>query len=336
MKDKSESKLDYRSLRKLPMIAANLSPISLFISTVPISGSWITSSQYEDILGKSSINFKNYPIIYIMLSFSIIALLLAEICIAAILNEKNIILCTWLWIIFNLFHTLLTASSLIYFSLKVKIPSGQVLSVEYYSTYATCILSSLICLILIVDFFKNNCLRGKSSGLSGNQKSLTSMIIITTHWAIFGAGIMRIFEGWSFTRSIYFALVTITTIGFGDYSPKQAGARGFNIFFSSIGIILFGALLATIHSVILESFEASYLNQVEKIGTIGLDKFNTLPIQNRIFSSKIFDKARNNESEENAADNKYKETLFKRSQITQNIERVSYAALLLALFWYTT
>ena len=66
------------------------------------------------------------------------------------------------------------------------------------------------------------------------------MSILVTLWTVFGALVMGSFEEWSFTRGIYFALVTLTTIGFGDYAPSKDYSRGFNVFYASIGIIMVG------------------------------------------------------------------------------------------------
>jgi len=46
-------------------------------------------------------------------------------------------------------------------------------------------------------------------------------------------------EGWSWTSSLYFTVVTMSTVGYGDLHPTNDGTRLFTIFF-----ILFGVTIA--------------------------------------------------------------------------------------------
>jgi hypothetical protein len=42
-------------------------------------------------------------------------------------------------------------------------------------------------------------------------------------------------EDWSFVEALYWALVTITTVGFGDVVPETHGGKAFTIFFCLVG-----------------------------------------------------------------------------------------------------
>jgi voltage-gated potassium channel len=53
-------------------------------------------------------------------------------------------------------------------------------------------------------------------------------------------------EGWTIIESLYFSVVTLTTVGFGDLTPTTPGAQIFTIFYILTGIGVFVALLASI------------------------------------------------------------------------------------------
>lgn len=53
-------------------------------------------------------------------------------------------------------------------------------------------------------------------------------------------------EGWSFIDSLYFSVITLTTIGYGDLSPQTVEGKLFTIFYIFIGI---GIILSFINTV---------------------------------------------------------------------------------------
>jgi voltage-gated potassium channel len=53
-------------------------------------------------------------------------------------------------------------------------------------------------------------------------------------------------EGWSFLDAAYFAVVTLATIGYGDFAPKTAAGKIFTIAFVICGIGIFVAAVSAL------------------------------------------------------------------------------------------
>ena len=58
-------------------------------------------------------------------------------------------------------------------------------------------------------------------------------------------------EGWSWIDSIYFSVVTISTVGFGDFSPETNAGKIFTIFYIVVGLGVFVTAATTMADAIL-------------------------------------------------------------------------------------
>ena len=70
---------------------------------------------------------------------------------------------------------------------------------------------------------------------------ITTMIVLTL-----GTVAYHFIEKWSWIDSLYFSVITLTTIGYGDFSPATNEGKLFTIFYIVIGI---GIILTFINTV---------------------------------------------------------------------------------------
>ncbi|KAI1237501.1 Potassium channel subfamily K member 16 [Lamprotornis superbus] len=106
-------------------------------------------------------------------------------------------------------------------------------------------------------------------------KFLTLLFFLATGILVFlclPSVFFQITEGWSYSEGIYFAFITLSTIGFGDYVVgKQADRKYFSYYRVLVAIwILFGlawiALLFNLLTTVLEDTEKIIVKDLQQIG----------------------------------------------------------------------
>ena len=80
-----------------------------------------------------------------------------------------------------------------------------------------------------------------------------------------GATFYHYVEKWSYIDALYFTSATITTVGYGDITPKTDAGKMFTIafVFAGVGIVLYGLSLIASHFV--EAREQFWLERLGKI-----------------------------------------------------------------------
>lgn len=80
-----------------------------------------------------------------------------------------------------------------------------------------------------------------------------------------GATFYHFQENWRFLDALYFTAYTITTVGYGDFTPKTDAGKAFTIIylFAGVGIVLYGLSIMAAHFV--EVREEFFLERFEKI-----------------------------------------------------------------------
>jgi len=78
------------------------------------------------------------------------------------------------------------------------------------------------------------------------NKEYRNLLITTSIIVFFGSTTYHFLEGWSWIDSVYFSVITLTTIGYGDFSPHTDEGKLFTIIYIIIGI---GIILSFINTV---------------------------------------------------------------------------------------
>lgn len=81
--------------------------------------------------------------------------------------------------------------------------------------------------------------KGVRSDPEFRSLAVLALIIVTS-----GTVFYRFVEGWSTLNSIYFTVATLTTVGYGDYSPTTTAGKIFTIAFILTGVGVIFAFLS--------------------------------------------------------------------------------------------
>jgi len=63
-----------------------------------------------------------------------------------------------------------------------------------------------------------------------------------------GTAVYHYLEGWSWLDSAYFSVITLTTVGYGDFSPQTDGGKAFTILYIVIGVGIILSFINTVYS----------------------------------------------------------------------------------------
>ena len=108
------------------------------------------------------------------------------------------------------------------------------------------VLRLLLFIKVFITVFKDIFLVLKSHGLG-------LILMVAIFFIVASGAIFSLIEGVSFSSGLWYSLVTITTVGYGDIVPLTEKGRIFGAFLLVFGVILFSIIIANISAFLVES-----------------------------------------------------------------------------------
>ncbi|KAH6887561.1 hypothetical protein B0T10DRAFT_489969 [Thelonectria olida] len=132
-------------------------------------------------------------------------------------------------------------------------PSELVWSQAYYYGIWAAILYFIDASLMVVTFY------GASVGhyskdfmLTPSQRTLMLQTIMVLMYLLLGALIFSNIEGWNYLDAVYWADVTLFTVGFGDFHPTTTLGRALMMPYALVGVISLGLVIGSIRSLVLD------------------------------------------------------------------------------------
>ncbi|KAI9151956.1 Outward-rectifier potassium channel TOK1 [Paramyrothecium foliicola] len=122
----------------------------------------------------------------------------------------------------------------------------------YYGIWAA-ILYFVVASLMVVTF--SGALAGhypKDFNLTASQRTLMLQTIMFLMYLLLGALVFSNVEGWNYLDAVYWADVTLFTVGYGDYSPSTRLGQALLMPYALVGVISLGLVIGSIRSLVLE------------------------------------------------------------------------------------
>ncbi|KAL7917897.1 hypothetical protein ACQKWADRAFT_305634 [Trichoderma austrokoningii] len=100
--------------------------------------------------------------------------------------------------------------------------------------------------------------------LSLSQRTLMLQTILVLLYLHVGATVFAAIEGWGYLDSVYWADVTLFTIGFGDFAPETNLGKALVIPYAIVGIISLGLVIEAVRGLTLDGGKRRVLARMEE------------------------------------------------------------------------
>lgn len=92
-----------------------------------------------------------------------------------------------------------------------------------------------------------------------NRARVRVVLLAVFGAVVLGTVVFHVLEGWSILDSLYVTAQTVTTVGYGDLTPRTTYGRAFSVVFMmvSVGIVLY-ALTSTVQTIVHSELFAKY------------------------------------------------------------------------------
>ena len=79
------------------------------------------------------------------------------------------------------------------------------------------------------------------------------LAIVLAAWITLGTLVYSLNEGWGVVESFYFSVMTLTTIGYGDFSPTDSAMQIYTVVYAVLGIGFFVSFNARLVQIAIET-----------------------------------------------------------------------------------
>lgn len=122
----------------------------------------------------------------------------------------------------------------------------------YYAMFAAALYIIVGLLMALTIYGATHGYYSKEFHLTNPQRTLMAQTMSFVVYLLLGALVFSHIEGWRYLDAVYWADVTLLTVGLGDYSPKSRLGRGLLWPFAIGGILMLGLVIGSIRSLVLE------------------------------------------------------------------------------------
>ncbi|KAG9048489.1 hypothetical protein FS837_012745 [Tulasnella sp. UAMH 9824] len=257
-KDSNEFIPNYRYM---PILSGVLSPFAIFLEIPGFTEHWYIRTDNHQVVEVR----ENPAIIMIAMAFSMACGLIANLALIARFLERRIKLNTWLTMIALVIHDIINIIVITVFGVIHRFDDGYTYGEAFWMCVCSTIISVIVTATLAYDYITTPDFGKSGSGLTRKQRSLVIMVMILLCYIALGSLTFAELIGLTFQDGLYYTVVSIETIGFGDITPNSTASIVFCIIYSTVGIINVGLVVNTTRETIIEAFENAYRKRSAEI-----------------------------------------------------------------------
>ncbi|KAK8847583.1 hypothetical protein IAR55_005442 [Kwoniella newhampshirensis] len=241
--------------RWTPILSGLLQPFSILLEIPGLTEHW-----YVRTINNVPVVYQSNPVLLdVGLAISMACGIIANIALISRFLERRVFSSTIITIVGLTIHDVINIVAVTIFGVVHAVDDGFTYSEAFWLCVCSTAASMFTNATLIYDLVRTPDFKRSGSGLTPKQRNLVIITMMMLVYLALGALCFNfLVPHISFQNALYYTVVTIETIGFGDVTPSTIGAKIFLFFYAPVGILTLAVTVGTARDTIVESWNAAY------------------------------------------------------------------------------